>query len=235
MRRLLAPTTLTVMALFTLACALGADEDIEGDVAGECSDGADNDADGYFDCDDNDCWGAPDCDEDQTSNSDDTGSGGDDTGSGGDDTGNSGDPVGAKWTGLQVVYTLEWEFTLPVTGLSDCTQVFEGSGTQTRVDSSGPHFDGTWELVESDCEPALDDAIWTPDDGEGVHSVELSGDDGPWTAWWVRAPSGDGEFGVYDFTEVLESGVGRYQEDEAADAAVPGLVFHHDLELVLED
>ncbi len=36
----------------------------EGDVAGECSDGADNDRDGLYDCDDPDCAGSPDCDED---------------------------------------------------------------------------------------------------------------------------------------------------------------------------
>ena len=41
----------------------------EGDEPGECSDGADNDQDGAFDCDDSDCFGAPDCigdDDDST-------------------------------------------------------------------------------------------------------------------------------------------------------------------------
>jgi hypothetical protein len=33
----------------------------EGDEAGECSDGADNDKDGLFDCDDDTCAGSPDC------------------------------------------------------------------------------------------------------------------------------------------------------------------------------
>ncbi|MBI4951080.1 MAG: hypothetical protein HY908_03540 [Myxococcales bacterium] len=46
----------------TTALGLGAcKSDIEGDVAGECSDGADNDRDGAFDCDDSDCAGAPAC------------------------------------------------------------------------------------------------------------------------------------------------------------------------------
>lgn len=35
--------------------------DFEGDNAGECSDAADNDRDGLFDCDDPDCSGSPDC------------------------------------------------------------------------------------------------------------------------------------------------------------------------------
>ena len=33
----------------------------EGDEPGECTDGADNDRDGLFDCDDPGCEGAPDC------------------------------------------------------------------------------------------------------------------------------------------------------------------------------
>jgi hypothetical protein len=35
----------------------------EGDDAGECSDGADNDKDELFDCDDDGCFGSPDCPE----------------------------------------------------------------------------------------------------------------------------------------------------------------------------
>lgn len=38
----------------------------EGDEAGECTDGADNDQDGLFDCDDEGCAGSPDCDETDT-------------------------------------------------------------------------------------------------------------------------------------------------------------------------
>ena len=36
-------------------------ESYEGDEAGECSDGADNDLDGLFDCNDDGCAGSPDC------------------------------------------------------------------------------------------------------------------------------------------------------------------------------
>ena len=38
----------------------------EGDDPGECSDGADNDQDGLFDCDDTDCAASPDCGCDDT-------------------------------------------------------------------------------------------------------------------------------------------------------------------------
>ena len=40
-----------------------ADADTEGTLPGQCGDGADNDANGLFDCDDPGCQGAPVCDE----------------------------------------------------------------------------------------------------------------------------------------------------------------------------
>lgn len=227
MRSIALPTTLGLLSLTILACSFGASEDIEGDTPGECTDGADNDADGYFDCEDNDCWGSPDCEESDTVTD-----GTDDT----DDTDVDDDPVGQQWVGMEMTYTLDWEFTLPVTGLSDCTQIFEGDGDQMDVDGMGPHFDGVWELSSSDCEPALNDAIWTPGSGEAIHSVELGDDDGPWTAWWVHSGNvEEAEFGIYDFSVDLQSGYGVYQEDEAADAAVPGLILHHHIEIFLED
>ncbi len=42
----------------------------EGDEAGECSDGADNDRDGLFDCDDPGCQGGPDCEGDTDTDTD---------------------------------------------------------------------------------------------------------------------------------------------------------------------
>ena len=53
----------TLAALVLTLTLLPACEDIEGNEPNECSDGADNDSDGYFDCEDRDCWGAPACDE----------------------------------------------------------------------------------------------------------------------------------------------------------------------------
>ena len=41
--------------------ASDADESYEGDDAGECSDEADNDRNGLFDCDDEGCSGSPAC------------------------------------------------------------------------------------------------------------------------------------------------------------------------------
>ena len=57
----------------------------EGHAPGECSDRADNDGDGLYDCGDPDCAGAPVClgDDDDSAGDDDDDDG---TGSGDDDT-----------------------------------------------------------------------------------------------------------------------------------------------------
>jgi len=82
-----APLTL-LAALLAIALAPRCTEDIEGNEPNECSDGADNDSDGYFDCEDRDCWGAPACDEngDDDDNSDDDDAADDDDASDDDDS-----------------------------------------------------------------------------------------------------------------------------------------------------
>ena len=87
---------LLLLALLLTACGgditvieQGDDDDsapapYEGDDPGECSDGADNDQDGLFDCDDPGCEGSPDCacddaDGDGVCNEDDACPGEDDT------------------------------------------------------------------------------------------------------------------------------------------------------------
>ncbi|MCB9795082.1 MAG: hypothetical protein H6741_20465 [Alphaproteobacteria bacterium] len=68
----------------SLACGMGKDEELEGDDAGECSDEADNDVNGLFDCDDPGCAGSPACREDgDPGDPDDTGN----TGGGNPDAG----------------------------------------------------------------------------------------------------------------------------------------------------
>lgn len=54
-------TFLLVFGFFVLACAAPTSE---GTAAGDCTDDADNDNDGLFDCNDDGCLGAPSCNED---------------------------------------------------------------------------------------------------------------------------------------------------------------------------
>lgn len=52
-------SSLALLVLF--GCGGAKDAPAEGTAAGDCSDAADNDADGLFDCDDDGCAGSPDC------------------------------------------------------------------------------------------------------------------------------------------------------------------------------
>lgn len=220
------------MTLLTLllACAT----DIEGDQPGECTDGADNDQDGYFDCQDNDCWGSPDCDEDGGDADTDADSDADtDT----DADSDADPPVGENWTQVSVDYRLEWEFTMPVTGLSDCTQSYTGGGTQSSVDSAGPVFEGTWEMSDSDCNPALDTSVWTDSSGKAFHAIDLSADGTTWTGWSAySADKSDPEWFINGFTEALPA-AGQsviHREDENV-TDVPGLILHHRVEITLTE
>ncbi len=64
-------THLILLSALAFAAGCGDKDDTgsagyEGDQPGECSDGADNDRDGAYDCDDPDCMASPDCDEPDT-------------------------------------------------------------------------------------------------------------------------------------------------------------------------
>lgn len=91
--------------------------DFEGDDAGECTDGADNDRDGLFDCDDDDCAASPDCANVDTADSEtdthdtgdtdidsDTETGDTDSGDTDSDSGDSGGRANASLFGTVVAY-----------------------------------------------------------------------------------------------------------------------------------
>ncbi|MEE2828415.1 MAG: hypothetical protein VX498_04435, partial [Myxococcota bacterium] len=96
----------TVLSLFSLICVLTlaaacgdeppAPADWEGQEPGECTDGADNDGDGAYDCLDSDCAGSPDCqgdDDDAAPDDDDAGPDDDDVAPDDDDAGPDDDDV----------------------------------------------------------------------------------------------------------------------------------------------
>ena len=63
--------TIVLLTMLVMACAASDEAKLfEGDEPGECTDRADNDRDGDFDCDDEDCASGPDCsDTDRISDS----------------------------------------------------------------------------------------------------------------------------------------------------------------------
>lgn len=222
---------MTILTLL-LACAT----DIEGANPGECTDGADNDQDGYFDCGDNDCWGSPDCTEGDADTDADA-DGDSDSDADTDSDADADAPVGENWKQLSLSYRLEWEFTMPVTGLSDCTQNYAGAGTQSSADGQGPDFDGTWVMEDSDCNATLDSTVWTDDSGEAFHSIDLSADGKTWTGWSAySADKSDPEWFINGFTETLPA-AGKsvvHREDEPI-PDVPGLILHHRIEIELTE
>ena len=81
-----------ILLLPTGCVIIGSPSTVEGQNPGECSDDADNDADGLYDCDDPDCSGSDACSgDDDDSTGDDDDSAGDDDDSAGDDDDSAGD------------------------------------------------------------------------------------------------------------------------------------------------
>ena len=103
---------LTVLA----GCPTSDDTDIEGNEAGECDDGVDNDQDGVTDCDDDGCLFAAVCGGgDDDTGGDDTG---DDDDSTGDDTGDDDDSTGNVCVG-----DFDIEDQTDLDGVYGCTSI----------------------------------------------------------------------------------------------------------------
>jgi hypothetical protein len=219
------------MLLLLLACG-----DVEGDEAGECSDGADNDQNGYFDCDDQGCWASPDCEGEADTDTDtDTDTDADADGDSDADT----DTIGQGITGIQVDYTLEWDFIIEPTGVTDCVQTYRGEGSQIEAKGDRVTFDGTWQLMTSDCAESLDDAIWTPGGEHGAYtSLVLLGSDSPThvETWSVHSKA-DGhdtdsaEFWISEMGAAISGDVATHEEEEEVPDAY--LVLTHQLEFTL--
>jgi hypothetical protein len=102
LKRVLLSGALAALVLAHLSCT---PEAVEGQNPGDCTDGADNDEDGMFDCADPDCVPAPACagDDDDTTpplgDDDDDSHGDDDTDHGDDDSGGPGDDDSAGGPG----------------------------------------------------------------------------------------------------------------------------------------
>ena len=149
----------------------------EGRNPGECSDKADNDGDGYFDCNDIDCMMAPDCEGDTDTDTDtDTDS---DT-----DSDTDVDAIASHLKSYTVDYTLHWDFDdafevlLQEYGLVDCTNVYRGSGSQTDASGDRVSFQGEWKLIETDCKEELADPqiVWfNKNTGESYSSFYFAG------------------------------------------------------------
>jgi hypothetical protein len=169
--------TLGLTLAFSLACA----GPIEGDEAGECSDGADNDRNGYFDCDDHGCTGSPDCaadadaDTDADTDADSDADSDSDTDADSDsdtDTDTDTDTSVSGFTRYEVEMDVGWTF--PQGGFDDCDLVYVGSGDLYDTDGGRVSFSGPYTLAETTCTNHASIASMFPwydeDTGEAVVS-----------------------------------------------------------------
>ncbi|MDP2306069.1 MAG: hypothetical protein Q8P18_08575 [Pseudomonadota bacterium] len=147
--------------MMLLLLVAGCTVEVEGDDAGECADAADNDRNGYFDCDDLGCKGSPDCDEaegdadtdaDSDSDSDtDTDTDMDtdtDTDTDSDtDTDTDTDISGFGAYQLEMVAT----WTFPTHAFEDCALTYTGTGDHVESDGGRVTFFGAYTR-ESTCD-----------------------------------------------------------------------------------
>lgn len=76
---------------------------------------------------------------------------------------------------MTITYDLAWVFDQPLFGISNCTQHFAGTGTQTSATGQTATFFGTWSKTGGDCPTQLDGSIWHPD-GPAYHTFVWTGD-----------------------------------------------------------
>ena len=156
----------------------GPAETYEGDAAGECDNGADDDRDGFFDCDDNGCMGSSVCagsesdaDTDADSDSDSDSDSDTDTDSDSDsdtDSDTDTDPLADVDT-IDLTYDVSFDIVDPTTestlcssyGICDCAMTFEAHGAKA-YDNGATHttLSGTWERTVSDCGDVFEGSIW---------------------------------------------------------------------------
>jgi hypothetical protein len=145
------PWHLALASVLVLSLAGCAEEAREGDVPGQCSDGQDNDGDGWIDCDEPECLSAAECgggDDDDSAPGDD-----DDTSGGDDDTAGDDDDV---TLGCPQMFTFAGE---------------PQSGVTETLDLGGPHG-----CVNPWCgEEYLDFHQVAPDEVRPISAADLSG------------------------------------------------------------
>ncbi len=194
---------------------------IEGDEPGECNDGADNDADGLFDCDDDNCAGAPVCqgdDDDAGGDDDDAGGDDDDAGHGSDDDdaghGSDDDDAGGDDDDASGGSIVVQGFGVTWTELVRSENVGGGGVTYEAFSSWFGHTNIGWPQGGADdtCVSGSGDSPFIPgvsDQDVGTPSFELNGSN-------VGTLSNTG-----DFYEGSLSG-NNYAEGEDFDIAVAG-------------
>jgi hypothetical protein len=240
------------MLLFGLLSCNGVTEDngYEGDSPGECTDAADNDRDGYFDCDDNGCWNSPDCGGDTDTDSDSDSDADSDA-----DSDTDTDPDLAKLadlTSFTVAYTLTWDFDdsykdlLEFYGLGDCESHYHGDGTSLEVSGAKVTFTGNWALTDSTCVDSLQsaDAVWYDPSGQAFATFAFGTDGATLESWMEHKaqsdtePGGKNQWYITDMAEPFDWGTLHVHHTEQESTTIEGIIpllLTHDADFQLAD
>lgn len=205
----------------------------EGDDPGECDDGADNDADSFFDCNDPDCEGSPACDDPgpapMPTGDPETGDTGTAVETGDTGVGQPTDDMAAFCAGTPANPMngafVSIEFRPPFSG--GCFVRAEGATTGTpMVEGRCVTLEGDWAISdESNCDPSLFDAIWTPTFGDVYHTFQFNDSGTELMAWVAHANRREGvpnpqfpsqfwvtEIDLQNDVDLLGGGTVTYQE-----------------------
>lgn len=172
------------------------DVEYEGDDPGECSDGADNDQDGFFDCNDNECMMSPDC-EGVTTN---TGTGGNGGGGNTGTTGTTSTPVPDDCEGplcdfisVQLIFgaNFDWDPAAEAFGGQDCYVEFGGEGDFYAVEGNYLVFAGTWDERSDDCTAAFGGELIANWAGGAFHSFYFTSDGSILLDWYAHRDEGE--------------------------------------------
>ncbi|MBM4365672.1 MAG: hypothetical protein FJ102_05615 [Deltaproteobacteria bacterium] len=223
----------------------------EGDDPGECTDGADNDLDGDFDCDDTQCAASPDC----------TGSGNADTDSDsdsdtdtdtGDAPGDTGDDLGARldeFASYELAYSFAWDFDdayesyLEAYGLGDCVTTYAGSGVVYERVATRLTFIGPWAPSDTDCNENLVGVLWYDERRDSYASFTFSDDLSRLDDWVqhldagnhepVEEPSANQQWYITEMAADfdLEAGTAHYTLDESITVDIIPVVITHTLDV----
>jgi hypothetical protein len=238
-------------ALFALptcmpSTATPVEVEVEGDDAGECSDGADNDLDGYFDCDDNGCWGSPDCETSTTgttsttSTTSTTGTTGT-TGTTSTTITNTGPvAIAGHLKEFSLTYSLTMDFgkaagidLCDLYDICDCVSEYTAASTeQHEAEEDRVTFVGSWGMTSSDCADGLDSVWWDNATGEAYASFIFEEDMSQLISWFQHDSPNDWEpwedafdheqWYITDMYEDFDGESSHYEEVEST--LVDGLI-----------